>query len=309
MGHDGLKAGRSHGGLKVGVIRRDPPGMIPAGDSAEVRPARAITEVPVGQPTDENAGQAQAPGGASAVRVPLLEHPIWRQLFPWLVQGVTGAGDSCPFDLALFGEARPRDVLERWEALGRATGAIRVVHGQQVHGMAIRLHGEGPAGLHISPRTDGHATRVPGVLLTVSVADCVPISLVAPERRAVALLHGGWRGIAAGIAERGVEFLSARLDARVHELHAHLGPAICGSCYQVGPEVHRSLRLPEPSRPESIDLRAIIAGRLRGAGIQEAHLTASTYCTLCSGGAFFSHRGGRTERQVTVLGISARGCV
>lgn len=286
-----------------------PPGMIPAGDSAEVRPAHAITEVPVGQPTDERAGQVRAPGGTSTVRVPFLEHPIWRQRFPWLIQGVTGAGGSRPFDFALSGEARPRDVLERWEALGRATGAIRVVHGQQVHGVVIRLHGEGPAGLHISPRTDGHATRVPGVLLTVSVADCVPVSLVAPERRAVVLLHGGWRGIAAGIAERGVEFLSARLDARVHELYAHLGPAICGSCYQVGPEVHRSLRLPEPARPESIDLRAILAGRLRGAGIQEAHLTASTYCTLCSGGAFFSHRGGRTERQVTVLGISTRGCV
>ena len=91
-----------------------PPGMIPAGDSAEVRPAHAITEVPVGQPTDEKAGQVRAPGGTSTVRVPFLEHPIWRQLFPWLVQGVTGAGDSRPFDLALFGEARPRDVLERW---------------------------------------------------------------------------------------------------------------------------------------------------------------------------------------------------
>lgn len=280
--------------------------MIRNGNIAEVWPPEPIAEVPVGRPTDNGPGSVRDPGVACPARVPFFEHPIWRERFPWLVQGVTGAGDSPPFDLALFGEGRPRDVLRRWRALGRTTGAIRVVCGQQVHGVAMRLHSEGPAGLYVSAGTDGHATRVPGVLLTVSVADCVPISLVAPERRAVALLHGGWRGIAAGIAERGIALLCKQLDARVNELHAHLGPAICGACYEVGPEVHRSLRLPEPAGRESIDLRAIIAGRMRRAGIQGAHLTASTYCTRCNGDSFFSHRGGCTERQVTVLGIAAR---
>ena len=60
-------------------------------------------------------------------------------------------------------------------------------------------HDAGPPGLHVSPNTDGHATRASGVLLTVSVADCAPIALVAPEACVVALLHGGWRGVAAGI--------------------------------------------------------------------------------------------------------------
>src|SRR5690606_18360795 len=104
------------------------------------------------------------------------------------------------------------------------------------------------------PAIDGHATRAPGLLLAVSVADCVPVSLVDPERRAVALLHAGWRGAAAGILERGLEVLAERLLARPEDLHVHLGPAICGGCYEVGPEVHRALGLPEPPAPAPVDL-------------------------------------------------------
>jgi copper oxidase (laccase) domain-containing protein len=143
------------------------------------------------------------------------------------------------------------------------------------------------------------------VLLTVSVADCVPISLVAPERRAVALLHGGWRGIAAGILERGIELLTGRFGARASELHAHLGPAICGRCYEVGPEVHRGLGLPEPSGAQPVDLRAILAERMSIVGIPEDGITCSTHCTRCGDGSFFSHRGGSVERQVAVLGVAA----
>jgi YfiH family protein len=195
--------------------------------------------------------------------------------------------------------------MERWGRLTRETGADRVVHGRQVHGAAVRLHDAGPPGLHVSPATDGHATRASGVLLTVSVADCAPISLVAPDARVVALLHGGWRGVAAGILERGLELLAGRLDVQPHDLHAHLGPAICGRCYEVGPEVHRGLGLAEPDRAAPIDLRAVIAERARRAGVADQRITQSTWCTRCGDGPFFSHRGGCTERQVAVLGIAS----
>jgi YfiH family protein len=247
---------------------------------------------------------------AAAAGVPLWEHPEWRERFPWLVQGITAgrtgtSPDERRFDLALFGEGRASEVMERWGRLTRETGADRVVHGRQVHGAAVRLHDAGPPGLHVSPATDGHATRASGVLLTVSVADCAPISLVAPDARVVALLHGGWRGVAAGILERGLELLAGRLDVQPHDLHAHLGPAICGRCYEVGPEVHRGLGLAEPDRAAPIDLRAVIAERARRAGVADQRITQSTWCTRCGDGPFFSHRGGCTERQVAVLGIAS----
>ena len=238
--------------------------------------------------------------------VPLWEHPEWRDGMPWLVQGVTGVGAAeQPFDLALFGGGRTREVMARWQVLGRATGATRIVHGHQVHGAAVCFHSEGMPGLHVSPDTDGHVTATPGVLLTVSAADCVPISLVDPEHRAVALLHGGWRGIAAGIFERSIRVLEERLDARPADLRVHLGPAICGDCYEVGPEVYRGLGLPEPPQPERIDLRAHVAERALRAGVGEHRITLSRHCTRCGSSPFFSHRGGRSERQVAVLGISS----
>jgi YfiH family protein len=238
--------------------------------------------------------------------VPIWTHADWRKRFPWVAQGITGAGGAGPpFDLALFGQGRPQEVMGRWWALGGALGANRIVHGHQVHGAVVRVHDEGAPGLQVSPATDGHVTRASGVLLTVSVADCVPIAVVDPERRAVALLHGGWRGVAAGIFERGLEVLTERFEARAADLHVHLGPSICGRCYEVGPEVHRGLGLTEPGAPEPVDLRAVIADRALAAGVREDRITASTWCTKCGDSPFFSHRGGRPERQVAFLGVAA----
>ena len=235
--------------------------------------------------------------------VPIWTHPDWAERFPWLVQGITGQGGGRPFDLALFGQGRPAEVMERWWALGRATGASRLVHGHQVHGAAVRVHDAGAPGLHVSEATDGHVTRIPGVLLAVSIADCVPVSLVDPESRVVVLLHAGWRGIAADILEHAIRLLALRFALDADGLHAHFGPAICGECYEVGPEVHRGLGLPEPSAPEPVDLRAVLASRAARAGLRAEHVTRSSWCTRCGETPFFSHRGGRPERQVAFLGV------
>ncbi len=141
-------------------------------------------------------------------------------------------------------------------------------------------------------------TGVPGILLTVSLADCVAISLVDPELQRVALLHAGWRGTAAGIVESGVE----ALGGNVARFHAHLGPAICGECYEVGPEVHRALGLDPPERNTPVDLRAVQARRLIEEGVAPERITVSAHCTKHDEG-FFSHRGGDTGRQVGVLGV------
>jgi hypothetical protein len=132
------------------------------------------------------------------------------------------------------------------------------------------------------------------------VADCVPVSLVDPVGRRIALLHAGWRGAAAGMLEAGVATL-AELGSRAADLRAHLGPAICGPCYEVGPEVLQALALPS-SGPARLDLRACLAGRALVAGIGASALTASAHCTRC-GDDFFSHRGGEAGRQVGYLGI------
>lgn len=231
--------------------------------------------------------------------VPLHVHPEWEREFPWLVQGTTGR----PFDLGLFGEGPSGEVVERWGALAGALGVGRVVHGRQVHEATVRVHGEGSPGLLIAPDADGHVTRASGVLLTVATADCVPVSVVDPERRVVAMLHAGWRGAAAGILERGVEVLGERFRSEPRVLRVHLGPAICGSCYEVGPEVHEALGLEPPDAPTPVDLRGVLAARVVEAGVAAGRVSASSHCTRCGGSSFYSHRGGCRERQVGFLGV------
>jgi hypothetical protein len=239
--------------------------------------------------------------------VPLWVHPEWRAAFPWLVQGTTGRGEGDePFDLGLSGAQPVGAVLDRWRALLAATEMETAAHARQVHGADIFTHLErGAPGIAAMDGYDGHLTDRAGLLLTVGVADCVPVSVVDPDLRTVALLHSGWRGTAAGIAERGLRLLLARGAGDPARLYLHCGPAICGRCYEVGPEVHAAIhpdREP-PVGPTPIDVRAAIVERALGLGLDPAHVTVSAHCTRCGPPDFFSHRGGSKSRQMGVLGI------
>lgn len=258
-----------------------------------------------------NAPTPQLPEGCTRVReepageIPALVHPSWARDLPWLVQGTTRCGaESDRFDLGIFSDASTAvSVARAWERLREGTGCRTVVHARQVHGAAVRVHGPGSPGLHLAEACDGHATATPGVLLAVTVADCVPVFLVDPQRRAVALLHAGWRGAAAGILERGVETLRERMGSVPTALRAHLGPSICAACYEVGPEVFAALGLPAPPAPAPVDLRAILAARAVAAGLEAARITVSDHCTLCGEAGLFSHRRGERARQAGFLGI------
>lgn len=237
---------------------------------------------------------------------PGFTHAAWSERFPWLVQGTTGRGHpSAPFDLGLYSDASaPVTVMGNWDALRSWSRLRRIVHAHQVHGRTVRFHREGPPGLHLADPCDGHVTVDADVLLTVTLADCVPVFVVDPARRAVALLHAGWRGAAAGVLERGLETLRERARSVPGELLVHLGPAICGACYEVGPEVFAALGLEAPPDPAPIDLRSVLAARAVAAGVSAGNVSVSALCTRCSGEGLFSHRGGDRARQVAYLGIA-----
>lgn len=229
----------------------------------------------------------------------------WADRFPWLLAGITLPGERDePFDMALFGRSRSDGTSARWSALLRATGFPSAAHARQVHETRVAVHDALPPGLHLLPdAADGHVTSAPGVLLAVTVADCVPVYLVDAERCRVALLHAGWRGTAAGILARGVDALCERGGGDPEALHLHLGPAICGRCYEVGPEVFEALGLDAPAEAAPVDIRRVLASQALAAGVRPARVTVSEHCTRCGPTGFFSHRGGSVERHVGVLGI------
>jgi copper oxidase (laccase) domain-containing protein len=143
----------------------------------------------------------------------------------------------------------------------------------------------------------------------VTAADCVPITFVerptAATLQAVATIHAGWRGAAAGILERGLARISAAFGSRPADLHMHLGPSICGECYEVGPEVHEALGLARPGRPTPVDLARVLAERAVRAGVDPARITRSAWCTRCDrDDLLYSHRGGDAGRQVSFVAIA-----
>lgn len=240
------------------------------------------------------------PAGRS---VPAVTHPDWAERFPWLVQGTTTRGTATdPFDMGLAGTQPVAAALSRWWALREAGFALTAVVARQVHGPEIRVHDDAVPGLQLMPPADGHHTKRSGILLAVTVADCVPVSIVSAGPRSITLLHAGWRGAAAGILEAGLA-LAAGTAGGADRLHVHFGPAICGGCYEVGPEVHEALGLRVPANPAPVDLRAILAGRARESGVPAAQVTRSAWCTRCDNDRFFSHRVGDPGRQVGFLAI------
>jgi len=266
---------------------------------------QTVTEIRL---SDEGPGAGREMGPDAGL--PALSHPEWMTRWPWLSQGTTSRGAAAtPFDLALFGHGIAEPVLGRWELLRAATGMPVASHSRQPHGSTVRIHSPTSPGLHLSEPADAHLTRAPGVLLAVTVADCVPITLVCEDPRIVGVIHAGWRGVVASVLEETISAVADRLGVAPARLHLHFGPAICGTCYEVGPEVHQALGLKPPEGPAPVDLRAALAGRAVRAGVPADQLSRSSHCTLCGDGDgvrhFFSHRAGDPERQVAWVGIGA----
>jgi hypothetical protein len=176
-------------------------------------------------------------------------------------------------------------------------GVTRLATAAQVHGTHVVVHVPGWDGWLRGTQADGHVSAQRGTALAVTLADCVPIYIAHPSG-AVAVLHSGWRGTAARIVEQGIATLAHR-GFPPAELRVHLGPAICGKCYEVSPDVMKQLTGESVSAPHTVDLRALIADHARALGVR--HLTISPSCTKHDNARFFSHRAGDRGRQVGVI--------
>lgn len=191
------------------------------------------------------------------------------------------------------------EVMARWTGLQEelSAQARRMVIGRQVQGSNVLTHRGGWEGLLRTGEADGHLAAERGIVLTVSVADCVPIFIAHPSG-IVALLHSGWRGTVARIIDAGISAY-ARLGMPPDELKVHLGPAICGRCYEVSAEVRAQLTGQPVNRPGKVDIRSLIAEHAREIGVTD--VSVSSDCTRCDNDRYFSHRAGDTGRQLGVI--------
>jgi polyphenol oxidase len=171
---------------------------------------------------------------------------------------------------------------------------------------------------------DGLITNVPGVLIGVATADCVPVLVVDRKNRAVGAFHAGWRGTVAQIVERGVAMMKDEYGSRVEDLEAAVGPSIGACCYSVGKEVHSEFHerfgyaeelfrvgVDEDEAKVYLDLWKANRRQLLDAGVGEERITVMGECTACGVDArgemkYFSHRGekGVAGRMLNVVGLA-----
>ena len=243
-----------------------------------------------------------------AGELPLHELRRWREDLG-VVAGISGRGSEPGpgFDLGLWSEAPVGEVMRRWRRFRSAfPGFSTVVLGNQVHGTEVRTAGAAGGWLQVEG-VDGWVTTAPGVLLTVTLADCIPVYLAVP-RRGVALLHAGWRGTAGGILARGVQALTAAAKADPAEMVMHCGVGICGDCYEVGSEVLEGCGLPaRGAGPWHLDLRQVLAEQAAGLGVRR--VSRSSRCSAHDRLTFYSHRASRGAdgRMVAYLGLPPGG--
>ena len=192
----------------------------------------------------------------------------------------------------------------------------RIVLSQQTHTKNLRVVTEEDTGKGtVRPRDytdiDGLLTNVPGLVLATQHADCTPIYLVDPVRRAVALVHSGWKGTVLCIADEAVRLMQKTYGTDPADLLAGIGPVISRDYYEIGAEVAAQLDevfgrdrcvregfYTEGSRKDhfQLDLTKTNTGILTDAGVLPEHIFSSGLCTYSNPDLFFSHRFHGTSR-------------
>ncbi|HEX5468142.1 MAG TPA: polyphenol oxidase family protein [Gaiellaceae bacterium] len=219
-------------------------------------------------------------------------------------EGGVSEGDFESLNLGILTEDDPERVVENRRLLCAAAEVEpeTATMPWQVHGARVfEADGRGI----VTPGTefeqgDGLWTETPGRALGVLSADCFPVVLARRAGRPrIAVLHVGWRGLAAGLVETGMAALAGPAVAAV-------GPGIGPCCYEVGDEVAEPFRArfgESVLRGRNLDLPEAIERALRAAGVEEVERTG--HCTSCEPELFFSHRRdrGRTGRQGVIAAI------
>lgn len=267
--------------------------------------------------------------------------------FPWLAHGFSTrpGGFSRIYGGSALNLGFTRDdskaAVERNRAaflgeLGVGDKPWPLVTLRQIHSDIIRFVDSPPDSQLIG---DGLITATPGVLLGIQTADCLPIILVDPKRRAVGVFHAGWRGTVKRIVEKGAGEMLRCFGSRPRDLKAAIGPGIHGCCYEVGAEVREKFESQfayaeklfheveesDPVRekypmlfltarapghsilPKKIFLDLVEANRqqLLTVGVPAKSIEVSPLCTNCRTDLLFSYRAekGRTGRMMGVVGI------
>ncbi len=184
--------------------------------------------------------------------------------------------------------------------LQQATTPLILV--QQVHGKKISLVTKKPRrGISYFPNSDALITSQPGVLLGILTADCLPVFIFDPRKKAIGMVHAGWRGIAQGIVPATIAKMKRSYHSQPAELIVGIGPHISRRNYEVDADTAEKLGLPAKGKTR-VSLAGLVKEQLKQIGVPGRSITATAICTYTSKQCFSYRRQGRqTGRMLSFL--------
>ena len=208
-------------------------------------------------------------------------------------------------ELALSGDG--------WRCVGAALQAETVVTVKQVHGRGVVVVRSGVPRAEVPPDGDVLVSNDPAAAVAVRAADCVPLLLADSATGAVAAVHAGWRGTAAGAATAAVEALAREFGSKPQHLVVAIGPSIGACCYTVGSELMEAFAAAGHSphcidrwfvqgQPVRLDLIAANRDQLQLAGVPDTQIHASELCTAMNLDVLTSYRAEK-ERAGRISGV------
>lgn len=195
------------------------------------------------------------------------------------------------------------------DALGHGKTLDDFVCTFQTHTTNIRLvteedRGKGPARLRDYTDIDGLITNVPGIILGSFHADCPPVYIIDPVKRAIGLVHSGWKGTKGKISAKAIEKMKENFGSDPKDIICAIGPSICGPCYEIGSDVAKEfsssfsekelsenkILVPYPDNKYRLYLWNAIKLTLIQSGVKDENILVTDICTRCNPDLLFSHR-------------------
>lgn len=237
------------------------------------------------------------------------------------LQSDGAAGPGTDLNLAGFDEDSAENIYEnRRRFLGIFDRTYKLTSAWQVHGDDVKVVANDADADNTEERFDALISDLPGLLLGVKTADCVPVLIGDPAKSAYAAVHAGWRGTSRSIARRAVEKMREAYGTDPADLICAIGPAaLCGN-YEVGPEVIEAIssafvgheRYFRSTREGHalVDLHLANHDLLIELGVHPENIFRAPLCTMERTDLFFSYRiekakYGKTGRLMSVIGLSA----
>jgi len=216
--------------------------------------------------------------------------------------GGSSSGRYDSLNLATHVGDNPANVRKNREILAKKISITqnKLFFMNQVHGNSVSVI-DHESSSDFTPTADALVTTLRGVALVVLVADCVPVLLASPT--AIAAIHIGRAGLLSGVLEETLKVMHA-LGSRSGDIKADIGPAICGGCYEVSPQMYQDVVSIKPAtstneKVHCLDLIAGVRSDLKKAGISESD--QDMQCTAHQSEYFSYRRDGVTGRQAGVI--------